>query len=370
MADCLDNIIGLTQNDCSCYGDTPEGWVDTNASETGFYVTDPEHGFPLLEQLHESIDCGDGTGVFDALVKSRSKAIGLFRTDLGAATKNLYKNRLSYDTLIGKLSYSGHANPSGNVVGVRLRPLPYRYAELVITRVYLGINTAANVAVIFKTNADRFVQDDGVFTERTINFSTTANKFTPQTEDLSANPIVLPMWQSRQTEEELKYFASYTLPTGAKPVNNTFTCCGKNQKWRKHMALDGFTGDSEGIDTLDEQISGSNGAMGLVFEGYVRCKVDSFLCDLETMGEYSVKDVVGRTIQYKAAALLISQVLDSAQLNRFTLQSPEEMKARQMELNSLYADNVSWITHNLPSSAKDCLECKAGQEFKKMPNLI
>ena len=370
MADCLDNIIGLTENDCTCYGDTPVGWEDTNASETGYYITDPKHGFPLLEQLSESIDCGDGDDVFTALSKSRSKAIQVFRTDLGAATKNLFTNRLSYDTQIGRLSYSAFANHSGNVVGIRLRPLPFRYAELVITKAYLGINASESVTVTVKTNADRFVQGDTTFTERTLTFSTTSNKFTSQTEDLESNPIILPMWNKRQTEEELKYFLSYTLPNGAKPLNNTFTCCGKNQKWRKHFAADGFSGDSEGIDALDEQISGSTGAMGLVLEGYVRCKMDSFLCDLESMGDYSVKEVVGRTIQYGAAAILISQVLDSSKLNRFTLESPEELERRKMELESLYADNVSWITHNLPSNAKDCLDCKAGQRFKKMANLI
>lgn len=368
MADCLDSIIGLTQNDCSCYGSEPGSWTEDNKTDTGFYITDTTEGFTELEHLHNAIDCGGGADIFEALTTARSKAIEQFRTDLGVTIRTQFNNSLSYDTTLGRLSHSGAASQNGAFVGVRIRPLPFRYAELVITKVYLGLNASESVNVVFKTNADRYVDGDNTFTEVTVPFTTVANKFVAV--DRSSNPIVLPMYNARETEEELKYFAVYEMPSGASPLNNTFTCCGNRQKWHRHLLAEGFTAPAGDVDTLDDVISGQTGSMGLVLEGYVQCKVDSFLCDLESMGEWETAKIVARTVGYKASAILYQKVLDSAKINRFTLENPERLETAAMEMVANYNHNIQWIAHNLPRNAKDCLNCKAGQDFKKIANLL
>jgi hypothetical protein len=358
MPDCLDNIIGLTENDCSCWDDDqPADFTTINGSETGFYITDPEYGFEPLDAVYSAIDCGNGDNIFDILVKARTKAIKAFREMLSAQLRNLYRNKATGNVLIGRLVKSGTVRGVKDYVGIELRPLPHRYGELTIQRLHLGIDTDGDVDVIIKSNDAEFLTSSPDFTTVTTTITAVANQFVEH--DFGSSPIVLPFYNERRAQD-LKYWIYYELPTGAKPLNNNYKCCGRQNIWANSMYAGGVQSDD---GDLWQGFGGY--AYGLSLDGFIGCNATDSLCDLEELNGYDTKEVVGRAIQVKAAVTLISIILDSSQLNRFTLKPKEELWGRRNKLNALFGDYVKWIASNLPDEAVTCLECKENRRFRR-----
>ena len=111
-------------------------------------------------------------------------------------------------------------------------------------------------------------------------------------------------------------------------------------------------------------------ANGIVLEGYTLCSEVDWFCRLDSIGGYSTKQLVGRAVQHKGGAFLVSGVIDSQQINRFTLKPKEELYARLNTLQSEYMNAVDWIANNLPIEAMDCLECKSAKKHESKALLV
>lgn len=359
MPDCLQNIVGLTDVDCNCYeADKPETWDDLNDSETGFYVTDPEFGFPIVEEINGTGGCGAGT-LFDMLSRARTKAINAFRADLGGAIMKRYRNNVQFRGTIGKTNSSSLVSIPQAYAGVQILPRPLRDGVFVLEAIYLGLNVSDTVTITIASNEDDV--DTPLFTTETLDITTTANKFKRQA---LATPLELPFWLMT-APGTLKYLVYYTMPAGAKAMSNAFVCCGSAMPWRKHMDVHGLA-----TDDLTETGGLLGSANGIVLEGYTSCNEVEWLCRLDNIGGYSTKQIVGRAIQHKAGAFLVSGIIDSPQINRFTLKPKEELYARRDYLQKEYMNAVDWIANNLPSEATDCLECKSDRKHEVRQLLV
>lgn len=359
MPDCLANIVGLTDIDCNCYeGDQPVDWDDLNASETGFYLTDPEFGFPIVEEINGTGNCGSGT-VFDMLEKARTKALNAFRADLGAAIMRRHRNAVQFRGTIGKLNSGGLVTIPNTYAGVQILPRPIHGAKFYLEAIYLGLNVSDTVTVTIASNEDEV--DTPLFTPQTVNIATTANKYTRHA---LATPIELDFWRMT-APQELRYFIYYTPPAGSKAMSNTFTCCGNKPNWRRHMEVYGLATDD--LTQAGGMLASAN---GIVLEGYTLCSEVDWLCRLDSIGGYSTKQLVGRAVQHKGGAFLVSGVLDSQQINRFTLKPKEELYARRDYLQKEYMNAVDWIANNLPIEAMDCLECKSAKKHESKALLV
>lgn len=354
MPDCLDNIIGLTDVECECYaGDLPEDWAEVNVSETGFYLTDPEFGFPIVEEINATGNCGGGT-LYDMLETARNKAIKAFRADLGMAIMKRHRNVVQFRGTIGKLESNSRVRPAEDYVGVQLLPRPLRDGKFVLEAIYLGLSVADTVAVTIATNEGNV--DTPLFTPVTVDITTQANKFVRKELD---TPLELPFFQMTNAED-LRYLIYYTPPAGASVLSNRFTCCSKSPAWRQHIQAHGLSTN----DITEFEPGKLGNAMGVVLEGYTVCNEVGWLCRLDQIGGYSVKQLAGRAIQHKGGAFLVSGILDSAQINRYTLKPKEELYARRDYLQKEYMNAVDWIANNLPSEALDCLECKSANRHQ------
>jgi hypothetical protein len=343
--DCLSNLIGLTDRTCDCWDDSkPETWADVNASDSGLFVTDPEYGYEALDRIFANADCGDGS-IWDLLQRSRTKAISNFVTDLGAQIQSLYKNRAQFAGTIGRPNAS-RVEPRGQeYIGMILYPRLLQGAKFIVTHIHIGTNFSGDVDVVLTSNNGDY------FTPVTTTITGIANRFVRAAVD---TPIELPFY-SAYREGDLRYYAYYSTAGGTiQPLGNSFYCCGGKSKHEKFLKAGGF-----GVDTLTdlgEVTAKGSGANGLSLEGYLYCSGVDWLCDLDTIGGYSLKMVVARAIQMKAAALLYSMDNDSTRINRFTEPSSGNID-RMIRLNELYFNQIVWISQNLPVSAVDCLLC-------------
>jgi hypothetical protein len=356
MTNCLDNFIGLTRNDCACFeGDKPVDFDSLNESLTGYYITDSELGFPMLEEVFNTIDCGLGSNIFDVLLQAREDAIRDFYKDLRAAIHKTYRNRFKFDGSIGRIKSSSSLSISKSKAGLELIPGIYRDGKLTIRGIYVGLKSDATVTLNIESN-------DPEFTPQTLTGAVVANNWT-KLEPVS--PIELPFY-SKLRPDGLKYFVyyDYPLPGGAAPINNDFRCCGNRKVgYENYLRVGGFSADD--LPNEDLFTGNTTRAYGLVLDSFLTCDETDWLCRIESAGGYSVQGTVGAALNMKAAAKVISSVLQSNRINFFTSKPKEELWGRRRYLNGEYSNNVLFLAENLPPDIVSCFDCKDSSRFKR-----
>ena len=355
MPDCLDTLVGLSQDDCDCFATGRP--VDYDQSDSGFFITDPEYGFPMVEALNVSGDCS-GYGVWDILTNARDQAILQFRSDFLAKVRERYNRRVkTWKGTIGKLTYKTTASGLKSNAGIVLRPQPLKDGKLVLTGVWLGLSTTeASVTLNVTSN-------DPTFTPITKVLTSTASTFV-QTAFASGQEITLPFYSDKV--DNLEYYLHYAT-AGFTPLQNNFYCCGGPQPYAKHLKYGGFT-----VDTVDDDnVSfGANICYGLAFDGYFACSELEWLCDLDALAGYEVSSVVARSIQANAAAISASEVITSSRVNKHTTWDSETISARYTALKEAYDNYLMWLVEHFPQQASDCFECKSATRYQKRSILV
>lgn len=341
--DCLDNLVGLSDRDCECFPDQPSGW---NESESGYFLTDTEGGFPLLDAIFAGANCDEGS-VWDVLSKARSNAIRDFKTDLRAALATGRESEISnWRGLIGKAEKKTAHSNTKTYVGLQLSPRRLKDATFVVKALHLGLNSTKNVDITIASNKSDFA-------DVTVTISAQAGTYVRHE---LAEPIVLPLYDVALTD--LLYSVRYE-PDGAYPLQNKLVCCGAIPGWGKHFDVGGFSRDDlEREFEYDYNFATSNFAYGLAIEGYFDCAQLDWICDLEELNGYQVLDVVARCLQFKGAMHLIASIRDSGKINKYTLLEPESMWRRYGTLKKNYENYINWLVQNLPANATSCWGCE------------
>ncbi|MEL6802404.1 MAG: hypothetical protein AAFO91_01305, partial [Bacteroidota bacterium] len=228
--------------------------------------------------------------------------------------------------------------------------LPVRRGQtLVIDKIFTGFGSDLTLNLTVWSN-------DPTFTPPTIE-PITVTGGSVGTETLSS-PIVLPQYSDAMANERRIIYRFYYTPTVA-PYKLELTCCGQSANYSKFFWTRGFV-DRDGSVTSnnDSTIGSYSSSMGLAFSGYQSCDVTEWLCETEELGGYDLKTMIAKSIRYQGAINLIHYVLKSGRINAFTLLGREDLYGLRNAYASRYAENVKWISENVPDTASDCLGCK------------
>lgn len=335
--DCLTGLVGLSDRDCPCF--TTDRPATYNASETGYYITDPEYGFPLLEGAFAGANCDEGS-VWDMLDKARTKASRDFEDDLRAALYTERQTRFSvFSGLIGKDISSSTRTLTGTYQGVLITPKCVKGGVLKVIKIGLDIDTSTTVTVKIYSSKDTSSPIVSM------PCTTVANKLTFTTLPI---PVELPLYD--ELTSELRYYVVYESPT-FKPRNNKLTCCGRKPGWMQYMNVAGYNADT----LLGE--TGDTFSNGIVLQAHLSCDQVGWVCDMDEVEGYNVKSVIGRAIQMKAAIKIISSVLRSANINIFTMSNRESLYGQKKSLQKAYENQILWMAQNIPASVSDCFQC-------------
>lgn len=351
MAECLENLVGLTDIDCECFSDLqPKGW---NTSESGRYLTDPETGFPTLEAVFQSVDCGTEFG--GMMTKARSNAILDFRHELGVMMKKYNVPRVpSFRGLIGETKYRFRLSPSESYIGVLFRFPRWRDAQLVIDRIGLNISTESEVTV-------HVISNDPDFESRTFDITTVANQTTfldVPTDD----PLILDFYSEKTSE--LVYAFYYTLPEGATTNENKISCgCRSDDPIKKGTFLAGGFAKNDLLEL--EDITPGHSAYGLSIGCHLDCDYTGFLCNLSELSAQDLLDDAAAAIQARGAAKLISMVLETGKINRYTLKPVEELYGRRNRLLKNFSEYVEAIAKNYRQDLSGCWACKSKETWQR-----
>lgn len=340
----LSTLLGLSKTIPSCFTDTaPSGY---NQSGTGYFINDPEYGV----QFFDSCEIAG----WALLSSAKTDAVRDFQVDLSNAMYTQYEKAYApFSGVIGKVSKSGYLTPTKNNIGQKMTFPVRRGMSLVLKGVRVGLSVTGTY---------------------TLTITSTAPDFTPVTRDVNSEGgnfgnntfstvIELPMYTDF-LDEVIDDGVIYWLTidrAGALPINSMLVCCGNTGSWSQLFDVEGLvaTGvNGEGAET-------SQNTNGLVFDAYIKCDDLAWICDLEEMGGYETKRVVGRALQFRAASIAIGAMLSSNHISQCTLYNMEQMNKHRNFLNTKYGEYIDWIVQSIPIGATSCIQCKQENIFNK-----
>lgn len=345
---CLDTLVGLSKTEYACFTDEVPDGFDT--SDSGYHLTDTDYGLTVVDQC--------ALAGWTMLQSALTQAILETKSDLRAKIREQFDGRVKpFVGHVGKLTSTGANNASADYIGVRMRvKKQIKGAYWVFRKIYVGLNTSGSFSISVTSN-------DPLFTPPTpVAITTVANQFANST-----TAIELPLWSDAEfdSDEYLEYYI--LIPRGsAQPLNNTFACCGSSPAWMQYMYVDGMTTAS----TTDGTGNFGNQANGFVLDGYLSCAELDWICELDTLGGYYLKDVMARTVQFRGAAIAIAALTDTLQVNPCTGYQLEALTGKRAYLNKRYAENIAWIAGNIPAGVTDCFTCKPENKFHKQKMLV
>lgn len=342
---CLDTIIGLTGKTCDCFDDgRPVGY---NTSDSGYFITDNEYGFPIKHAVFENTDCNDT--FWGAMQEAKDKAISSFKLDLRRTLALVRDKQIgSWNGLIGRTKQDATVFVSDSTVGIQIRPKRLRDAYLALKGVWFGLDTTlADVTLTISSN-------DPAFTPITQSLSSVAGQFNQVAFE---SEIRLPLYSDSQ--DQLYYYLEYE-PGAAKPLNNDLWCGCSGEGWKKSLKVGSYAHSNASTFNEFGKYTGKK-AYGLAFDAYIDCANLDWICNLTELNGFDMRDMIARSVQMKAAVKLIAYVLDSGRVNRYSVLEADNLTAKAQHLSELYARNVNWIAEHLPANITACWGCKKGQ---------
>jgi len=349
---CLDTLVGLSATAPKCFTDTePDGY---DVSDSGYYVNDADYGIPVIESCNM-----EGWGILET---SLAMAKRDFQTDLKASLYTTHdKKGTGFAGTIGQIKSSSTESIGADktFIGNKIETGNYRGLNLVISSVFLGLDTTGSYTLRVNSNNPDFV-------EVTRAVTSTANTFKKTT---LSSIITLPLYSnydlSGPNSDGLEYCLTIER-NGAKPLLSNITCCGQKRPWEAWFEMTGMKATSALGDGADE----SSTTCGLVLDCYLQCEDLAWICDLDILNGYDVQSVIARTLQFRAGSIAIAKLIDDDVVNLCTLYNLEQLQARRNFLNTRYAENIAWIAAHVPVGASDCFTCKKENTILSRSQLV
>lgn len=381
--DCLKLIVGLSAVDCNCF-DTPTRPADYNTSYSGFYLDDPQDGISLLNSIDLAADCGEG-GIWQMMDRARELALNTLENDLLSAFSEVQQIRIpSFAGDIGERIFGKSLNLTEDVIGMCLESVMIKGAVLVIEEIGLCIDRVSNYDVFVISSEDLTTPIASLTIPVTVADQLTFASF--------PTPLELPLY-SENCDDELKYFFVYQRGI-SQPKSSNFTCGCRGAKgrkdWQRFVKANGV--EAATTNDLDSPRLSAR-PNGLVLNGYADCLGLSWVCErftptvMNQMNDIaSWYRVLAKLVQYKAAQLLASMILESGRINRFTMLNAEGLIRQRAYLEAqyfnyigtvkhkprpgeMYTGRLRWLAENIPANVTECLKCKMSG-FKKSSIIV
>jgi hypothetical protein len=323
-----------------------------NVSDSGYYLDDPEHGYPILESALANAQCASGS-IWDILAKAREDAIRDLKYDLVAVLKReLRTGYYAWSGVMGETKANRAAAPGRDFAGLLLRPKKRSLdAYFVVTGLYAGFSHTGTVDVTIGSNTIGW-------TGIPLTLNTTAGKFV---KTALPTPIAIPLHDPAQGG--LAYSITYET-AGKIPLLNRAHCnCGGRPGWTNNLEVTGWKSDIElaDIDTSYIPRLCLSQWQGLAVEGYFTCMNLDFLCRLDVLGEADMLSLLGRAIQYKAAIRLMLQDQATNKVNQFSLLNADSRAARIKGFQNEYFNILQYVADNMPTGSTSCWGCSKRQ---------
>jgi hypothetical protein len=354
---CFDNVIGITRKADAC----PDPDVAAYTSESGLYL-DELPGISLrilnatggnntllekMENARENAINAFKVDVLKEILKTKEPARSKFVGDIGGKS---FTSKLSSDTYHGLRMYSDITGGSFNLRAVTLI-----------------LDTTGAVNLNIYTGPD---DEDGATPIHTIALTSLAGR--PKYNAIT--PVQL-------TLEGDLYFL---YQSAGLPYNNKLTCnCGgfkwcfdleepcykySRDRWTEWAMVAGVHGSDL---TIRDDWSTSREARGLILHGDFGCDTLGILCSdhSDWSGDY-VDSAIAWAIDYKAGSFLSAYIMDSEEVNRYTLLGVDGINANILFYETKYKEMIEFIAENIEEDRNECLKCRSPHGYKRMTQML
>ena len=348
METCLTNIIKLSRTECECFDDDKPTGYNTGQSEIYLDELDGLN----LKMLGGAADCEQG-GVWDLMAWARDEAPKIFKADLlGCIGTNYTPRRPVYSGLLGQNSFTASLALSNSKVGAKVHFPQIQGGTMKVKRIGLAMNTSLPVTVLIYNN-------DANKTTPIVSYviNEVANTLVYAT--LSPS-LTLPMWSNNVSRLEY-YFVYDRVGFQPKDIKTDCGCGGTPPGWKPWVTLNGI----QGTGTNYSQFITTKYTNGIVLDVDFRCQTSELICsdthplDFENDG-WDMQ--IGYAIRWKAGELLLQKMLDSPELNRYTMMEREKTYGMRNHARKMYNDFIQYLCDNKEVST-GCLMCKPNPNF-------
>jgi len=346
--DCLNNIIGLSETTCNCEGTPP---AEYNESKSGIFL-DQLEGIEL-KALQGAESCEDG-GLWDLMTRARRNGINEFTSDLLACVQQTYRPRKSNWTgILGQTTFNSTISPATTHAGIKVNALNLKGAYMTVKRIGVLVNYTGNVTIkVFSNeNLSTLIQSYVV--------PAVANTLTWFSIPV---PLELPLWSYNVSA--INYYVLLDLTSAPfLPLNNKKDCnCGGNSTKPYLNWIDFIGGKTSNINDFSSfQTSSNKELFGLVLDAAMTCKMAQVICtdeeplDFENDG-YAKK--MAYAIRFKAGQILLQDLYNSPNINRFTLMDRERLVAYIKYYGEEYSKWIDFLCQNVQIDNNCCYVCK------------
>lgn len=365
---CLENIIGLSETNCPCYGsDEPN---DHAVSNSGLFL-DRLEGIEL-NMVNAASDCASG-GIWDRMRRSVSEATIRFQADLLAA--------LQVDYVLRRKPFTGFVGEQ-NANQTMLNPKQFQGLRLWPIGVIGGYMTVKKIGVIMNQSGPVTIN-----VHDNINFADASNPMESVTIQAVANKMVygvlpngglkLPLWDA--FGRFLYYFFIYDRSAGFTPKRNLFGCytcmaaTNMNNFYKEWIIPHGVS------DSNFDNIIAQNGglfvdtACGLSINAEFKCATDELICNEWQTLDFSGNGIhmqMATAIRLKAGEILLNDLLNSTNINIFTLMRREILEDYRKQYKTTYDQWILYLKENTNVDFNHCLKCKPDRGMYKTGTLL
>lgn len=354
---CLEKIIGLTLNDCNCYEEDGSASF-SNISYSGYYLDDSEDGItlPALDALKE---CGDN-GLWQMMDNARREGINEFLTDFKVTVDK--ENEPRYRRFTGTIGQRGGKEIIDAAAGWIITPKCVKGSELILRE----------IGVSFYEDS---MQDDSWFIS--------LYKWNEGWEFINSLPTGVQakkgvVWQD--ADWALPLTDHYGEPIvyllmvedlADRLANNKISCgCGGGKElWMNYVNIQGVSDRNGG--ELRKHEKGDKYNHGLMLKADISCSGMTWLCAGES--EYKREafyKAVAKTIQYYAVNKLIGKILNSGNVNRYTLMQREHLYGKRNHNRKEIEAHLEYLANHLPVEDVDCWICRNKHGLTKNSILV
>lgn len=370
-ATCFENIIGLSRTECPCVESAPEG---ANVSESGLYL-DELPGLNL-QKLNATQACGSG-GLWEKLDRAREQAIEDTQAELmaciaanteparGMGAAQIGEDKKATGTAITlRHAYHGMTVQTAKVVGgsfyidaiaTAFKPVD-GMPDTITLNVYERIEASADpiATYVLPIAGNRVVWTD-------------------------IAPLALPM--DAIGTDNPRFFFLFQPFAGAKAMNSLVNCgCGgfapywdqaspqyesRQQKQGKLWADWAMAGGTFGSDLTRRDLwTVENPTSGILLRVRFECDERSTFCTgAPNYQTDNVQKVIAHAVRYRAGYNLLTDLMHSEQISRYTMTAGEAMEELRKEYLKAFEDRAKWVCEQLSERANvnrygDCRKCK------------
>ena len=352
---CFTDVIGVSRKADLC---TATG---AYTSESGLFL-DELQGMSL--RILNSV--GGNASLLEKMEAARENAINSFKVDaLAEILKTKEPARSKFNGDIGGKSFTSKLTDA-DYYGLRMYSDIYGGSfTLRGVTLILDVTEAVNLLIYSGEN-----EQDGAAPLYTIALTSLAGR--PRYNAIT--PIQLPL--------DGDYYFLYQ--TTGLPYNNKLTCnCGgfkwcfninepclrpSRDRWTEWSMVGGVSGSDL---TIRDDWGTSREAKGMVLHGDFGCDVLGILCDDHSDWTHDPVDTaIAWALVYKAGSFLSAYIMDSEEVNRYTLLGVDGLTANMTYYEERYKVMLEFIAANIELNRNECLKCRPTMGYKRHTQML